>query len=245
MSSQRPIIDANTICGFWARRQTDISPDTLARLMQQAGVARYLTVSTTAIFYDFRAGNDETLALGQKHPGLVPVATVDPRQYIDCLAEVEKRAQQGFLLFRLFPELQGYPLDFAPLHDILAKLNELNRPVMITTAKLGDATQLADMIALHQTPVIMTDVNYLNLGEAICVMKAHTHLYLETHLLNSPDAIEVLTSEVGADRLIFGSYSPLRYFSSSYLSVSAATITEEQKTQVLVGNIRNLLSAKS
>lgn len=245
MSTQRPIIDANTICGFWAKREIDISVETLAQVMQQHGVVRYLAVSTTAIFYDFRTGNDETLTLGQKYQGLVPVATVDPRQYIDCIQELEKRSQQGFLLYRLFPDLQGYPLTFAPLHDVLAKLNELSKPVMITTPRLGDATQVAEIVALNQTPVILSGINYANLGEAIAVMKTNAHIYLETHLLNSPDAFEILCSEVGGERLIFGSHAPLRYFSSAYLPVTAAAIPEEAKALILGGNLRNLLAAKS
>lgn len=245
MSSQRPVIDANTVCGFWAKRQVDISAETLARTMQQFGVARYLATSTTAIFYDFRAGNDETLALGQKHQGLVPVATVDPRQYVDCLTEIDKRAQQGFPLFRLFPVVQEYPINFAPLHDIFAKLNELSKPAMIEIRNLGDATELAEIVALNQTPVIMSGVSHSNLGEAICVMKANSQLYIETHFLNSTDAFEVLIAEVGSDRIVFGSYSPIRYFSSAYLSVMTASISDEQKGQILGGNVRNLLAAKS
>jgi len=245
MSSQRLIIDANTICGFWASRRIDISPEALARVMQHGGVARYLAVSTTGIFHDFREGNDEILALAQKSPGMVPVATVDPRQYVDCFAELERRAAQGFSLFRLFPDWQGYPLNFAPLHDVLAKLNELGKPVMIAAPRMGDITALAEQVAFHQTPVILTGVNYENLGEALSVMKANAQIYLESHLLNSPDAFEVIAAEVGADRVVFGSSAPLRYFASAYLSVTTAGLSDNDKAGILGGNIRRLLAAKS
>jgi len=245
MSSQRPIIDANTICGFWATRQMDISPEALARVMQQGGVVRYLAVSTTGIFHDYRAGNDETLNLAQQFQGMVPVATVDPRQYVDCFSELERRSEQGFSLFRLFPDLQGYPLNFSPLQDVLAKLNELGKPVMIPAPQMGDATMLAEKVAFNQTPVILTSVSCDNLGEALSVMKSCAQIYLESHLLNSPDAFEVIVSEVGPDRIVFGSNAPLRYFASSYLSVTTAGVSDNDRANILGGNIRRVLAAKT
>ncbi len=245
MANGIPIIDANCIFGFWPLRRAEVTLPTLIQTAQAAGVARCIALSTTGLFYDYRAGNEETLAAAQANAQtLFPVATIDPRQQLDLLAEIDKRAGQGFRLFRFFPNLQEWPLTFAPFRQALAKLDEMRIPAMIDIAAAGQATQIADLVTLHSTPIIFAGVNHANLGEAIAVARSDAKVHLETHALDSPDALELLAAEVGVERLIFGSGAPLRFLSSALLPVLAAPLNDEQKAAVLGGNIRRLFTGK-
>ena len=245
MANGIPIIDANCVFGFWPHRKADVAISALIQTAQSHGIARSIALSTTGIFHDFRIGNDETLAAVQANPqALFPVATIDPRQHLDCAAEIELRAGQGFRLVRFFPEYQGWPLVFAPFREVLSKLEEKKINSMVSVSGLGQATQLSDMVALNQTPLILSGVTYSNLGEVIAIMKSDPKIHLETHRLNSPDAFEVLAAEVGCDRLVFGSYSPLKYVSSALQPVLMASLTDEQKAAILSGNIRRLFAAQ-
>jgi len=55
----------------------------------------------------------------------------------------------------------------------------------------------------------------------------------------------VIVSEVGPDRIVFGSNAPLRYFASSYLSVTTAGVSDNDRANILGGNIRRVLAAKT
>lgn len=241
-ASSIPIVDCNTVVGFFPRRHVDTTPQALLSIMDKYGVVRALCISTTGIFYDYRRGNEETLAIARNSNNrLLPVATVDPRQYLNCAEEIERRARQGWRLFRFFPDYQGWPLNFAPFREIVHQLNELQLAWMIPVQSLGAATQIADMVADLQTPVIFTRVSYSNLGEVLCVMKGMPHIYVETHLLNSPDAFEVVAATVGVERLIFGSFAPLHYFASAYMPLQYSSLSDDDKRKVLVENIRVVL----
>lgn len=236
------ILDVDTVFGFWPLRKADLSVETLTRTLKQQNVKRALTLSTTGIFTDYQRGNEETVATCQQSPELFPAATVDPRRYVGCPEEIERRVAQGIKLFRLFPEYQQWPLDFAPLRRILAQLAERRAVLMISAGHLGHPTQIARLTRDLELPVILADVGDEQLGELWVVLEEQPRLYVETRLLNSPRAIGLLASHFGAERLIFGSAAPLCYFSSAFMPVMAAELTDSQKAQILGENLRRLLS---
>ncbi len=241
-----PIIDCNTVVGFWTRRQVDTSVDALLKVMERYGVARALCVSTTAIFYDYRQGNEETLSIArQTNFRLFPVATVDPREYVGCFNEIELRARQGWRLFRFFPDLQGWSVKYAPFRDIVQLLGDLKLPFMISAHAPGIATEVAELVSEVQAPVILTAVNYNNLSELISVMKHVKHIYIETHKLFSVGAYEILKEHVGVERIVFGSFAPVQYFASSYLPLIHSSLTDDEKRKILCENIRLMLGAKT
>ena len=138
------IIDAHTLFGFWPRRRADISPETLVKLLRQHEIAAALTVSTTGIFADFMRGNEETVALCQRAPKtLLPVGTVDPRRYVGSLEEIDKRVSEGVKVWRLFPELQDWPLESRPVTAILTRLAERGATLLIEAGQPGDPSKIA------------------------------------------------------------------------------------------------------
>jgi len=242
MSDSTPIIDANTLFGAWPFRTVDISPQRLVDILRRNGVSKALTVSSTGILYDYRRGNDETLRVAQKASQFfVPAATLDPREYLHCAAEIDQRVEQGFRIFVFYPRYQQWPLDFAPFRDILAKLKELQKPVMVQVDRPGDLTRLADLTSDFASPVIASGVSHTTLGEAVAVLSSNPFHLVETHHLNSPDGVEVLADAVGASRLLFGSHAPLRYQSSALMTVRASALSESDRAAVLGGNLIDLL----
>jgi len=100
------MIDSDTIFGFWPRWRADVSLEALLKVMEEHGVDRFLSLSTTGIFYDYEEGNEETLRAAERNPGLVPVATVDPRKYSGGKGLVRKLSEEGFKVLRF---LSGHP----------------------------------------------------------------------------------------------------------------------------------------
>ena len=71
-------VDCNTLFGFWAAREADISIQKLIGLMDKNDIAKALSLSARGILFDYIAGNDETVEASRKYEQIVPVATLDP-----------------------------------------------------------------------------------------------------------------------------------------------------------------------
>jgi predicted TIM-barrel fold metal-dependent hydrolase len=78
----------------------------------------------------------------------------------------------------------------------------------------------------------------------LAVMRGDSKFYVETTFLLAPFALEAVRDQVphGAERLVFASYSPLRYLSSALAPVLASTLSDEDKALILGGNLRRLLT---
>lgn len=239
-----PIFDACALFGPWPQHAADLSVESLVQVMAQNNIARSLATATTGIFHFYGQGNDETLAVARQHQQLIPVATLDPRAYPDCLAEAERRAGEGFRLFRFFPDRQCWPIRFAPFRELLQKCDALGVPVAVTVSRPGDITELADAVTFTQSPLLIAGARPEMLGEVLSVARGDAKFYFETTHLSAPMALETFRDTVpnGIDRLVFASYSPLRYLSSALAPILASTLSDEHKALVLGGNLKRLLS---
>ena len=237
------IIDANTVFGFWPSRRSDISAETLLRIMDEHGVERACAVSAKGILYQAREGNEETLALSRKEPRIIPAATIDPRKYLDCLEEIERCREAGFRMFHLFPENQSWNGNSAAARRVIRHLGKLGLPVMVSQA--GGVLALSQINQDFSAPLIFSQVNYGSLPEVLAVMEENQNVYLETSLLNPPGAVEMLVDMVGPERLIFGSEAPLSYMGSTLKTIQSAQISEEDRSLILGGNIARLLGLTS
>ncbi|HUT73877.1 MAG TPA: amidohydrolase family protein [Armatimonadota bacterium] len=239
--SEAAIRDINTVFGFWTSRPVDVSLETLCGILDKHKVTRAATLSTVGVFVDSRRGNDRTWQAAQEHPQLLPVATFDPRGGIGCLGEMAERAEQGFRIFALFPETQGWSLDHACCAEVLRLAGETGIPVMAEAASPGAPTRIGRLAEQYGVRVILSQVSLRNLGETMMVMKSTPNVFVETHILASSDGIELVVDEIGSDRLLFGSGAPLQYFSSAYLRLRFADLTASDKAAVLGANFARLL----
>jgi len=112
---------------------------------------------------------------------------------------------------------------------------------MTSAPGLGSITELAKATEGFEIPVVIAGVNYNQFSEALAVMRKQGNFYITTSLLDTPDAYEVFVREVGAERLIFGSRSPVHYFSSSFLALERTEVREDERRLILGKNMEKLL----
>ena len=234
--------DACALFGPWPHHE-DLQIQEVLKAMTANKIDRALALCTTGITYDYREGNAATLEACAEHPQLMPVATLDPRAYPHCLEEAENCARQGFKMIRFFPSRQGWPIHYAPFRELLQKCDELHIPVAVECTHPGEATELADAVAFTQAPLLLAGVDSANIGEAIAVLRTSPKFHLETTNLLAPGALEAVTNSVpdGANRLIYASYSPLRYSAASLNVVRGAGVGNEQKAAIVGGNLNRLI----
>ena len=66
----------------------------------------------------------------------------------------------------------------------------------------------------------------------------------DTHLLDTPGAFEVLCRAGGADRIVFGSGTPERYFESAANMLNTSELTPEQRRKISQDNLREFLGQR-
>lgn len=234
------IIDVNTLFGFWPKRRADIRVKTLLQLLQTAGIDTACALSAKGIFYDFEAGNRETTRTCEHHSELIPVATVNPARWIGCVEEARRQVENGVRLFRFFPQHQEWHIRQAPFRRLIDEVLARSTVGLIIPAGMG-ITAIGEFASSVDNPVIVEAFRYDRLAEAIVVMHSRSNVFVETHMINSPNFVELLTVEGLADRVVFGSYSPLAYTEAALSPIRNARVSADVKAKILGGNIRRLL----
>ena len=238
------MIDVNTVFGFWPGRKADIALPTLLRLLREARIARAFTLSARGIFYDFVGGNRETREACESHPELLPAATVNPCRWIDCLEEARRMVDRGIRLFRFFPQHQEWHIGQAHFGKLLDDVFANSDAALMIPASEG-VTAIGDLARRLNNPVIIQAIRYDRLAEAIVVMDQSPNVYLETHLVNSPDFVELLSAEVGEGRLLFGSNAPLAYVGAALAPIQLADVSDDRKELILGGTAARLLGVST
>ena len=234
------MIDVNTLFGFWPKRKADISLDTLLRLMEEKEIHRAFTISARGIFYDFVEGNRETLAACNGRPQLIPTGTVNPCRWLGCLEEARRLIEMGVKLLRFFPQYQEWHIDQAPFRKLLDDVLAPSGVGLMIPASEG-ITAIGRMAAKAPNPVIIEGFKYDRLAEAIVVMSESSNVFIETHMINSPNFVELVGSEVGIGRLVYGSYAPLAYVGAATAPIRFARVPEADKARIFAGNVSDIL----
>jgi len=235
------IIDINTIFGAYPSEHADSTAETLIKEMSAHEVEKSFALSTWGIFYNEALGNEHTLRAQQHFSGkIAAVATISPHSFFSDTT-VDLLVDQPFAIFRFFPDLQEWPIDYAPFAQILKVLGEHRRPIMVTTAKPGQATVLARVAAQYPGPIILEGVGSSNMAEALCVLQEHENFFVETHNFKLPGALETFRNRVGIERIVFGSGGPALSLGSALAYVNSSALTDDEKSAVLTQNARQFL----
>jgi predicted TIM-barrel fold metal-dependent hydrolase len=193
-----------------------------------------------AIQFDLVAGHDQAVALCAAHPQLYPVAAIDPRRAPDCYAEVVRCARLGVVGYRLLREYQGWAIDNRALLHVLRAIAATGLPAIVHVPASGDATALYRLAEGLETPIVMAAVTYSILSEALAVMAEAPNYYLEAHRVSLPGQVELMVEQVGADRLMYGSWAPMHAQRPSLDMVLESEIDETSKAAILGGNARRV-----
>jgi hypothetical protein len=234
------IIDVNTIFGAYPSQHADSNADTLIKQMESHSVVQSFALSTWGIYYQEALGNEYSLRAQTHFAGKISaVATISPHSFFSD-ATVDLLVEQAFSLFRFFPVIQGWPIDYAPFEQILRVLGDHKRPIMVTTSQPGHATALSRLAANYPAPVILEGVSSQNTAEALCVLQNNDQFYVETHDIKLPGALETFRDRVGIDRLLFGSAAPALSIGSAIAFIESSTLSGAEQSAVLSGNARKI-----
>ncbi len=235
------IIDINTMFGPLPIAPSDLSIEGLLSQMRRHQISLSCTISTIGLQLDHNSGNAATRAAAAESKELIPVATINPLRYMSNDDTISSLKTNGFKMVRFFPRMQGWPIQFAPFVMLGHGVATANLPLMIETGVPGAATELLNALGDYAGAIILTGVDSQVLAEALVLMTRHANIYLETSGLIATGAIALAASQVGTERLLFGSGAPMRPVACGLNLVRAAGLAAEDEVALLGGNARRLL----
>jgi uncharacterized protein len=194
-------------------------------------------------------GNDEAFDLVPKTPGLrqwVIINPLEPKTY----EQAERMLTAPWCVgIKIHPEEHIYPIrehgkaifEFAARH----------RAVVLTHSGGPNSEPLAFVPFFNdfpEVPLILAHLGHMEGGDNRQQVKAiqasrHRNVYVDTSSSASilSGLIEWAAREVGADRILFGTDTPLYFAAMQRMRVEQAEIPEEDRRKILSDNARALL----
>ena len=235
------ILDINTLFGPLPIASADLNVDALLALMQKHSVKTACTLSTLGILLDPTVGNAATKAACGEHPELLPVATLNPKQFFGDAASVQQLKADGFRMVRFVPFMQEWPINFAPFRTIVRHLQPTGLPVMVSVDRPGEITALLGVLDGYTAPVILSKVDGSMLSEAVAALRERENWHTEISYLLGPGHIKAVADAVGAGRILFGTRAPSMPIASALNAVNQAGLPDDARRQILAANARRIL----
>jgi predicted TIM-barrel fold metal-dependent hydrolase len=198
------------------------------------------------------AGNEEAARLVAATPGLKQYAVIDPRHRETFAQAAEMLAQPQCVGIKIHPEEHAYPIDehAAALFEFAAS----HRAVVLAHSSEKNS-QAADYIPwLNRFPEVRLILAHIGCGwdgdvthQVRAIQRSrHGNVFADTSSANSivPGLIEWAVREVGADRVLFGTDTPLYHAAMQRARIEHAEIPEADKRLILRDNALRLFGAR-
>jgi len=119
-------------------------------------ISTALLATRTGAAYRTEVGNDLALSAAGSHAGVqvLPLATLNPRQYLDWPAELDRTLAAGVAGIRFFPDVQGWTVDSEAFQAMAHRLRG-RLPVLVPVSQFGDASQIGRATEKIAGPVVL------------------------------------------------------------------------------------------
>ncbi len=219
---------------------------TLVAERRAHGIHLTLAWSLLAAWADGPTG-DRAAAEAAADPdnGVAAISCLQPRRTEDAARRVAEAERAGVVGYRLdgWTRAGGpavSPIPPAAVEDTLRAVATTGRPLLVPIGVIGDASAIGAATADLGIPVILTGAHYTNVVDALAAAVRHPHLHLETCAMAHFRAIETAVRTIGAERVLFGTGSPIRAAASPISAILAAAIPDDAKRAILGGNAARL-----
>ena len=241
------VIDFHGHVGRWDSFGMDDDPAAMLQAMDAVGIDQSCVFN---IFHaDGTTANDSTAQFVEQHPDrFIGFAYVSPLMPRRMMPELERAVDQlGLQAIKLYPPYTLFPLDnpiWDPIYDFA---HQRGLVIIIHTGTEPTAhPRFLSQVAPRYPGAIFVAGHAGNVepfrSQAIRAAQECPNVYLETcSSFRSPGVIEELVQNAGADRVLFGSDTPLMDPRSQIGKIITAAISDEAKRLILGENARRLL----
>ncbi len=222
------IIDVNVQWGFYPFEMIDATPQKVSTLLKEAGISKGLALSFKSSFLSYKEGNRETLHISHQIPHFLPVFTVDPRDYPDCMKEIEEAKGRGFTALRLF---RRFGKEGMVLREILRFSARLSLPILTDFVPPYDGID-------SLPPIVLLEVPLEEMGEAFLFLERE-NVYIEF----SPLLLAMGKLRDGLKgKIVFGSRLPFLPPTVHLSLIEKAFPSPEERELILSLNAKKIFS---
>ena len=254
------LIDVNVSLARWPTRRVagDDTSELVSRL-HRSGVTQAWAGSFDGLLHKDLAGVNARLAEDcRKHRRgfLQAFGSINP-MLPDWEEELRRCAENHRMAgIRLHPNYHGYKLDDSGFASCL-RLAAEHRLIVQLAVTMEDERMMHPLLRvppvdttplltiLRQTPslriVLLNALGTLR-GKPLLDVLSAGEVYVEISMLEGIGGVGKLLEQVPADRVLFGSHSPLFYFESAYLKLKESPLTAEQLNAIRAANARRIQS---
>lgn len=231
-------------------------PEGLLTTMDRLGIQKICISSMQALLADFKAGNDEVIALTQQYPErFVGYAVVNPRYPTEMDAELARCFQHpGIRGIKVHPTtyIHHYPLDGPNYEPVWAWAKRHDCPVLTHAGPRSERHTCGPEIIANvgrRYPDVKLIIghagsydSWISLDEHIEVVKQHDNLYLDISTMNRfYRSLDYMVQRVGSERVLFGTDGPFHDIIVEFGAVVYGRIPVEAKENILGKNIARLM----
>lgn len=245
-----PVIDAHTHMGPDSGADMPLSSaEDMIKVMDRENI-EMIFCSPHSALHDPGSANSEIEAVMAKYPDRVKgLYCFNPNYEEKFLGNLEDVLNvPGYIGIKLLPTYHRYPLDGENYVKAMEFANKHKLYVLIHTWGNNDphnAPRHIKMLAekYPDTTLVMGHSAPGELDKSIEVVKTHDNVYLDIcDIHRHSGIIDKMVSEVGADKVLFGTDMP--WYDPNYAigSVLFSQISDEDKYKILYGNAKRLIT---
>ena len=227
-------IDCHASIGDIPMRYSPLVSPTLENqlsLMRRYGISQALCSSGFCVNGDIDYGNEKISQWAEKNSEILPVFTAIPESFtpFDSARAV-----------RIYPRDMIFPLSRLHMCNICASAGDKHLPILLSLSQ----TDIRELITLlsdfSEVSFIITEIYYRNIRNLLPLLESCKNLFLETSFLKTAGALEFISGNFGAERLVFGTGSPYYDAGSAIAMLLGAEITQNEKEMIAHKNVESL-----
>ena len=247
-----PVIDCHGHLGSWPQMcMPKCTVEDTLQTMDRLGVDRLCVSSLLGCLCDFRSGNDEVGEAVRRYPHrLIGMTVVNPNYPDELVAELQRcESLYGMAIAKIHPFCHEYPADGENYREFW-RYAEDQEMIVLTHTWDADRTCGPEMFGpiareYPHVKIILAHAGVTQSGceQAIRVAGKHENLFIDT-ASSQPHTgmIERFVHELGAERVLFGSDTPMLEPSAPLGRIAYSDISETDKKRILGLNMLELLN---
>jgi hypothetical protein len=221
--------------------------DELLAVLKGACIEEALVSHFASVNYDPWEGNSLLLDALEGRDGLWGAIVLTPEGPRGC--RVGEYLQSALIrkarAVRMFPRSHSFSIQEWHSGPVLRLLEQHELPLILHHSELS-WSEIRSVCLGHPTlPVIVegTGKKILYNNRIFCrLLEDCANLHLELHNLVNGLGIEDIVERFGPERLVYGSYAPVRQPGAAQMAVAYSRLSDDAKRQIAGDNLRRLLS---
>jgi uncharacterized protein len=249
-------IDTHAHLGGWFDADRTFTPDAFVAQQERAGIERSVVSSTAALYTELVLGNEWTIQQAETRDHLLVWLVLNPLREAESLELLARFGQHPKVVgFKIHPVGHEYPATIKASFKLLERLVPYGLPVLSHGQNESySSPELLRRLA-ESVPSLTVITAHFGAGQTGQTMEAMDaiqdcasgNLYTDMGTARAirTGMIAQVVRAIGADRLLFGTDSPLYESMAFPVLLQAADITDQERELIAYKNAQRLVLAPS